>query len=103
MKALDFAHEAREVFRIEKKKPENRIPGFQSESEAEVDRSTDSKWQFTQFLHWWFERLNDSGCYLDDYIQHENFQPPMCKIGRDGAVFGAQISKTSHYDKTAQK
>ena len=102
LQALDFAQETREVFRIERKQPENRIPGSQSGSEAELDRSTDSKWQFRQFLYWWFERLDDGGCNLDDYVQHENLHPPMCKIARDGAVFGAQISKTFHYDKTAQ-
>ena len=100
--AQNFAHETREVFRIEAKKPENRISGSQSGSEAELDGSTDSKWRFTQFLSWWFERLDDGGCDLNDYVRHENLQPPMCKIGRDDAVFGAQISKTLHYDETAQ-
>ena len=102
LKALDFAHETREVFRIERKKPENRIPGSQSGSEAELDGFTDSKWRFRQFLYWWFERLDDGGCNLDDYVRNENLQPPMCIVGRDGAVLGAQISKTFHYDETAQ-
>ena len=102
LRALDFAQEAREVFRIDRKRPENRIPGSQSGSEAELDGSTDSKWRFWRFLHWWFERLDDGGCNLNDYVRDENLQPPMCRIGRDGAVLGAQISKTFHYDETAQ-
>ena len=102
LKALDFAHETREVFRIERKQRKNRMPGSQSGSEADLDGSTGSKWRFRQFLSWWFERLDDSGYNFNDYVRHENLQPPMCKIGRDDAVFGAQISKTLHYDETAQ-
>ena len=102
LRPLDFAPEARAVFRIERKRPENRIPGSHFGSEAELDRPTDSKGRFRQFLSWWFERLDDGGCDLNDYVRHEHLQPPMCKFGRDGAVLGAQISKHFHYDETAQ-
>ena len=102
LKALDFAHDTQEVFRIETKQSENRILGSQSESEVQLDIFTDSKMRFRQFLCWWFERLEDGGCDLNEYVRHENLQPPMCKIGRDGAVLGAQISKTFYYDKSAQ-
>lgn len=102
LRALHFAHETREVFRIERKKPENRITAPQSGSGTELEGSTDSKERFRQFLYWWFERLDDGGCDLVDYVRHENLQPQMCRIGREGAVFGAQISKTFHYDEAAQ-
>ena len=102
LKALDFARENREVFRIAIKQSENRIPGSQSGSEVRLDRSTDDKLRFRRFLDWWFERLEVSGCDLNDYVRRENLQPQMRKIGRDGAVLGVQISKTFHYDKTAQ-
>ena len=102
LRVLDFAHENREVFRIERKRPENRILGSQSGSESELDASTDSKWRFRRFLHWWFKRLDDGGCNLNDYVRGEKLQPPICRIARDGAVLGAQISKIFHYDETAQ-
>ena len=102
LRALHFAHESHEVFRIERKRPENRIPASQSGSGTELEGSTDSKERFRQFLYWWFERLDDGGCDLDDYVRHEHLQPPMCKIRRDGAVFGDQISRTFRYDKSAQ-
>ena len=102
LKALDFARENRELFRIQMRRPENRIPRSQPGFEAQLDRSTNSKGRFMQFLNWWFEKLDDSGCDLDDYVRRENLQPRICKIGRDGAVLGAQISKTFHYDNTAR-
>lgn len=102
LNALDFAHESREVFRIERRQPGNRIPGSEPASETQLDGSTDSKGRFRQFLDWWFERLDDGGCNLNDYIRRENLEQPICKIGRDGAVLGAQISKTFHYDNTTQ-
>ena len=104
LKALDFAHESREVFRIEKTPSGYGIPGSQSGSAADLDASTDSKRRFGQFLCWWFERLDDSGYDLNDYVrQEETLHPPMCKIGRDDVVFGAKITKTIRYDKTAQR
>ena len=105
LRALDFAHENREVFRIERKQrkqQENRIAGSQSGSKVQLDGSTNNKGRFMQFLDWWFDKLDEGGCSLNDYVRRENLQRPMCKISRDGAAFGAQISKTIHYDDAAQ-
>ena len=95
--------EVREVFRIEKKQPETRIPGSQYGSEMEPDGSTDGKERFRQFLSWWFERLDDGGCDWNDYVRHENLQLPTCRYLQAGTLFSLQISKKFHYDKTAQK
>ena len=104
LKALNFAHESRKVFRLEKIPLEYRIPGSQSGSGAHLDGSPGSIWRFGQFLHWWFEKLDDSGYDLNDYIrQEETLHPPMCRVGRDAAVLGAKISKIFHYDKSAQR
>ena len=103
-KALDFAHESREVFRMEKTPSGEGILGSHSGSGADLDESTDSKRLFGQFLYWWFERLDASGYDLNDYVrQEETLHPPMCKIGRDDAVLGAKITKTIRYDETAQR
>ena len=103
MTALNSAHDFREVFRIERVPSEFRIGGSQSGSGADLDRSTDSIWRFSQFLYWWFDRLDDSGYDLNDYIrQEETFHPPVYGMGRDDAIFDAKISRTFHYDKTAQ-
>ena len=102
LKAMDFAHVARVKLEIGTKQLKNRVPGSQSGSEAKVYGSTDINWLFMQFLYWWFERLDDGGCNLNDYVRHENLQPTMCKIGRHGEVLGAHISKSLHYDETAQ-
>lgn len=104
LKALGFAHESREVFQINKVPPGYGISGPQSGSGADLDRFPDSKRLFGEFLYWWFERLQDSGYGLNDYVrQEETPHPPMCKIGRDNAVFSAKISKTIRYDKTAHR
>ena len=105
LKTSDFAHESREVFRIEKPPSEYRIPGSRSGSEAHLDGVLpDIRWRFGRFLSWWFEKLHDSGYDLTDYFrQEETLHVPICKVGRDGAIFGAQIRKLFHYDKTARR
>ncbi len=104
LRSFNFAHESREVFKIERISSECRIQGSQSGSGTDLNGSTHSIWRFAQFLYWWFERLDDSDYDLNDYIrQEETLHLPVCEVGRDDAILGAKISKTFYYDKTAQR
>lgn len=103
LRASNFAHESREVFRIENLPSDYVVPGSKYGSRANLDGSPDSVRRFGQFLNWWFERLDGSGYELNDYIRQEGtLQPPLCKFRQDCEILGAKISKTFLYDKTAQ-